>query len=168
LSIGEKSFLNRAFRKFNLSSLKNAVPCLPSLVGNTQSKISKPFATAKEISLAVSKGFDIFDCVLPTRLGRHGTAFFNDERLNLRNARFKNDFSPIDKTCTCETCKSYSRAYLHHLIRNDEILGLTLISLHNIAHLIRFTSAISNAIKDNCFTIDFAPWKTSSIAHHTW
>ena len=122
----------------------------------------------KEISLAVSKGFDIFDCVLPTRLGRHGTAFFNDERLNLRNARFKNDFSPIDKTCTCETCKSYSRAYLHHLIRNDEILGLTLISLHNIAHLIRFTSAISNAIKDNCFTIDFAPWKTSSIAHHTW
>jgi len=122
----------------------------------------------KEISLAVSKGFDIFDCVLPTRLGRHGTAFFNDERLNLRNARFKNDFSPIDKTCTCETCKSYSRAYLHHLIRNDEILGLTLISLHNIAHLIRFTSAISDAIKDNCFTIDFAPWKTSSIAHHTW
>ena len=122
----------------------------------------------KEISLAVSKGFDIFDCVLPTRLGRHGTAFFNDERLNLRNARFKNDFSPIDKTCTCETCKSYSRAYLHHLIRNDEILGLTLISLHNIAHLIRFTRAISNAIKDNCFTIDFAPWKTSSIAHHTW
>jgi len=122
----------------------------------------------KEISLAVSKGFDIFDCVLPTRLGRHGTAFFNDERLNLRNARFKNDFSPIDKTCTCETCKSYSRAYLHHLIRNDEILGLTLISLHNIAHLIRFTNAISTAIRDNCFTNDFAPWKTSSIAHHTW
>ena len=122
----------------------------------------------REISLAVANGFDIFDCVLPTRLGRHGTAFFNDERLNLRNARFKNDFSPIDKTCKCETCKSYSRAYLHHLIRNDEILGLTLISLHNIAHLIRFTNAISTAIRDNCFTNDFAPWKTSSIAHHTW
>ena len=54
------------------------------------------------------------------------------------------------------------------LIRNDEILGLTLISLHNIAHLIRYTNAISSAIKDNCFTNDFAPWKTSSIAHHTW
>ena len=80
----------------------------------------------------------------------------------------KNDFSPIDKTCNCETCKSYSRAYLHHLIRNDEILGLTLISLHNISHLIRFTDAISKAIQDNCFTIDFAPWKRSSIAHHTW
>ena len=135
--------------------------------------INKPrylmgIGSLSEISLAVAKGFDLFDCVLPTRLGRHGTAFFNDERLNLRNARFKNDFSPIDKTCTCETCKSFSRAYLHHLIRNDEILGLTLISLHNIAHLIRFTNAISNAIKGNCFTIDFAPWKTSSIAHYTW
>jgi len=135
--------------------------------------INKPrylmgIGSLKEISLAVANGFDIFDCVLPTRLGRHGTAFFNDERLNLRNARFKNDFSPIDKTCQCETCKSYSRAYLHHLIRNDEILGLTLISLHNIAHLIRFTNSNSNANKDNCFTIDFAPWKTSSIAHHTW
>ena len=127
----------------------------------------------REISLAVANGFDIFDCVLPTRLGRHGTAFFNDERLNLRNARFKNDFSPIDKTCKCETCKSYSRAYLHHLIRNDEILGLSLISLHNIAHLIRFTNAISTAIRDNCFTNDFAPWKTSSIEDslqrtHSW
>jgi len=135
--------------------------------------INKPrylmgIGSLKEISLAVANGFDIFDCVLPTRLGRHGTAFFNDERLNLRNARFKNDFSPIDKTCKCETCTSYSRAYLHHLIRNDEILGLTLISLHNIAHLIRFTNAISTAIRDNCFTNDFAPWKTSSIAYHTW
>ena len=124
--------------------------------------------TLQEITLAVANGFDLFDCVLPTRLGRHGTAFFNDQRWNIRNARFKNDFSPIDKTCKCETCKSYSRAYLHHLIRNDEILGLTLISLHNISHLIRFTNAISAAIKDNCFTIDFAPWKRSSIAHHTW
>ncbi|WP_075507538.1 tRNA guanosine(34) transglycosylase Tgt [Prochlorococcus marinus] len=135
--------------------------------------INKPrylmgIGSLKEIALAVANGFDIFDCVLPTRLGRHGSALFNDEKLNLRNARFKNDFSPIDKTCKCETCKSYSRAYLHHLIRNDEILGLTLISLHNIAHLIRFTNAISTAIRDNCFTNDFAPWKTSSIAHYTW
>jgi len=135
--------------------------------------INKPrylmgIGSLREISLAVANGFDIFDCVLPTRLGRHGTAFFNDERLNLRNARFKNDFSPIDKTCKCETCKSYSRAYLHHLIRNEEILGLTLISLHNISYLIRFTNAISIAIRDDCFTNDFAPWKTSSIAHYTW
>ncbi len=122
----------------------------------------------REISIAISKGFDLFDCVLPTRLGRHGTAFFNNQRLNLRNARFKDDFLPIDESCSCETCKNYSRAYLHHLIRNDELLGLTLISLHNISHLIRFTNSIYRAIQQNCFTIDFAPWERSSIAHHTW
>ena len=121
-----------------------------------------------EISIAVANGFDLFDCVLPTRLGRHGTALFENEKWNLRNARFKNDYSPIDKTCKCQTCSFYSRAYLHHLIRNEELLGLTLISLHNIHHLIRFTNSISKAIQDNCFTIDFAPWKRSSIAHHTW
>ena len=70
----------------------------------------------REISLAVANGFDMFDCVLPTRFRKTWDCIFNDERLNLRNARFKNDFSPIDKTCKCETCKSYSRAYLHHLI----------------------------------------------------
>ena len=122
----------------------------------------------REISIAIANGFDLFDCVLPTRLGRHGTAFFNNERWNMRNARFKSDFSPIDRTCSCETCKAYSRAYLHHLIKNDELLGLSLISLHNIHHLIRFTNTISKAIQENCFTIDFAPWKRSSIAHHTW
>jgi len=156
-------------------SVGEAVEEIHSVITNVPKflPINKPrylmgIGSLREISLAVANGFDIFDCVLPTRLGRHGTAFFNDERLNLRNARFKNDFSPIDKTCKCETCKSYSRAYLHHLIRNDEILGLSLISLHNIAHLIRFTNAISTAIRDNCFTNDFAPWKTSSIAHYTW
>ncbi len=135
--------------------------------------VSKPrylmgIGSLNEIVLAVSKGFDLFDCVLPTRLGRHGTILFNDQKWNIRNSRFKNDFLPIDETCSCETCRNYSRAYLHHLIRNNEILGLTLISLHNISHLIRFTNSISKAIKENCFTIDFAPWKTSSIAHHTW
>ena len=151
-----------------VEEIHSVIDYVPKFLPINKPRYLMGIGSLREISLAVANGFDIFDCVLPTRLGRHGTAFFNDERLNLRNARFKNDFSPIDKTCKCETCKSYSRAYLHHLIRNDEILGLTLISLHNIAHLIRFTNSISTAIRDNCFTNDFAPWKTSSIAHHTW
>jgi len=151
-----------------VEEIHSVIKYVPKFLPINKPRYLMVIGSLKEISLAVANGFDIFDCVLPTRLGRHGTAFFNDERLNLRNARFKNDFSPIDKTCKCETCKSYSRGYLHHLIRNDEILGLTLISLHNIAHLIRFTNAISTAIRENCFTNDFAPWKTSSIAHHTW
>ena len=152
----------------SINQIHNVINFIPKFLPINKPRYLMGIGSLNEISIAIAQGFDLFDCVLPTRLGRHGTAFFNDERLNIRNARFKNDFSPIDKTCNCETCKSYSRAYLHHLIRNDEILGLTLISLHNISHLIRFTDAISKAIQDNCFTIDFAPWKRSSIAHHTW
>ena len=152
----------------SVDQIHSVINFLPKFLPRDKPKYLMGIGSLEEIKLAISRGFDLFDCVLPTRLGRHGTAFHNDERWNMRNARFRNDFSPIDKTCKCETCKSYSRAYLHHLIRNDEILGMTLISLHNIAHLIRFTNAISAAIKDNYFTIDFAPWKRSSIAHHTW
>ena len=152
----------------SVDQIHNVINFVPKFLPKSKPRYLMGIGSLNEIRLAVAKGFDVFDCVLPTRLGRHGTALLNDERLNMRNARFKNDFSPIDKTCKCETCKSYSRAYIHHLIRNDEILGLTLVSLHNVANLIRFTNAISAAIKDNCFTIDFAPWKTSSIAHHTW
>tara|TARA_B100000073_G_scaffold339751_1_gene338643 strand:- start:742 stop:1860 length:1119 start_codon:yes stop_codon:yes gene_type:complete len=151
-----------------VDQIHNVINFVPKFLPQEKPRYLMGIGSLNEISLAISKGFDLFDCVLPTRLGRHGTAFFNDERWNMRNARFKNDFSPIDKTCKCETCKSYSRAYLHHLIRNDELLGLTLISLHNIHHLIRFTNAITQAINDDCFTINFAPWKTSSIAHYTW
>ena len=152
----------------SINQIHNVINFIPKFLPKNKPRYLMGIGSLNEITIAIAQGFDLFDCVLPTRLGRHGTAFFNDKRLNIRNARFKNDFSPIDKTCNCETCKSYSRAYLHHLIRNDEILGLTLISLHNISHLIRFTDAISKAINDNCFTINFAPWKRSSIAHHTW
>jgi len=124
--------------------------------------------TIREMAISVANGVDLFDCVLPTRLGRHGTALIRDERWNLRNARFKNDFQPLDKTCTCEACQNYSRAYIHHLIRNDELLGLTLLSLHNLSHLQRFSHAMSVSIRDGCFSEDFAPWQKDSIARHTW
>jgi len=152
----------------NIDEIHNVINFITNFLPINKPRYLMGIGSLNEIAIAISKGFDLFDCVLPTRLGRHGTALFNNERWNMRNARFKNDYLPIDKTCSCETCKNYSRAYIHHLVRNEEILGLTLISLHNIHHLIRFTSSISEAIKDNCFTIDFAPWKTSSIAHHTW
>ncbi len=152
----------------SIEQIHDVINFVPKFLSRSKPRYLMGIGSLNEIKLAIAKGFDLFDCVLPTRLGRHGTAFFNNERFNLRNARFKDDFSPIDKTCTCETCKSYTRAYLHHLIKNDEILGLSLISLHNIAHLIRYTNAITAAINDNCFTIDFAPWETSSIARHTW
>ena len=152
----------------SIEEIQNVINVVTKFLPVNKPRYLMGIGSLNEMALAISKGFDLFDCVLPTRLGRHGTALFNDERWNMRNARFKDDFSPIDKTCSCETCRFYTRSYIHHLIKNNELLGLTLISLHNIHHLIRFTNVISKAIRGNYFTIDFAPWKTSSIAHHLW
>ena len=101
-------------------------------------------------------------------LGRHGTALVGGERWNLRNARFRHDHTPLDASCSCVACRHHTRAYLHHLIRSEELLGLTLLSIHNLTHLIRFTTAMGQAIRDGCFSEDFAPWEPSSRAHHTW
>jgi queuine tRNA-ribosyltransferase len=122
----------------------------------------------REMAVAVANGFDLFDCVLPTRLGRHGTALVGGERWNLRNARFRHDHTPLDACCPCAACRLHSRAYLHHLIRAEELLGKILLSLHNLNHLIRFTTAMAQAIRDGCFAEDFAPWEAGSPAAHTW
>ncbi len=122
----------------------------------------------REMALAVAQGIDLFDCVLPTRLGRHGTALVGGERWNLRNARFRHDHTPLDPSCPCPACAHHSRAYLHHLFRSEEMLGRTLLSLHNLTHLIRFTTAMATAIQDGCFAEDFTPWEPSSPAAHTW
>jgi queuine tRNA-ribosyltransferase len=81
---------------------------------------------------AVERGVDMFDCVLPTRSGRTGQAFTRDGPLNLRNARFGEDQGPLDPDCPCPVCATWSRAYLHHLVRAGEILGAMLMTEHNI------------------------------------
>jgi queuine tRNA-ribosyltransferase len=122
----------------------------------------------REMAIAVAEGFDLFDCVLPTRLGRHGTALVGGERWNLRNARFRHDHTPLDRSCPCPACTGHSRAYLHHLIRAGEMLAKILLSLHNITQLERFSNAMAQAIRDGCFAEDFAPWEADSPAAHTW
>jgi queuine tRNA-ribosyltransferase len=122
----------------------------------------------REMAVAVAHGFDLFDCVLPTRLGRHGAALVGGERWNLRNARFRHDHTPLDATCSCLACTLHTRAYLHHLVRSEEMLGRTLLSLHNLTTLIRFTTAMARAIGEGTFSEDFAPWEPASPAAHTW
>ncbi len=95
---------------------------------------------------AVWRGVDMFDCVLPTRAGRHGQAWTWDGPINLKNARFAEDQDPLDPTLPCPASSSYSKAYLHHLIRADEILGKTLLSWHNIAFFQALTAAMREAI----------------------
>jgi queuine tRNA-ribosyltransferase len=81
---------------------------------------------------AVARGIDMFDCVLPTRSGRNGQAFTRNGAINIRNAKYAEDLSPLDNKCQCYTCKNHHRAYLHHLVRAKEILGATLMTWHNI------------------------------------
>jgi queuine tRNA-ribosyltransferase len=114
--------------------------------------------TYREMAQAIAAGVDLFDCVIPTRLARHGSALVQGDRWNLKNARFKEDFTPLDAECPCYTCQQFSRAYLSHLLRSQELLAYTLLSIHNITELVRFTQQIREAILGDRFAIEFAHW----------
>ena len=99
----------------------------------------------------VERGVDMFDCVLPTRIARHSCAMTSHGRMILKNKEFEKDFSPLDPECDCYTCKNYTRAYLRHLVKADEILGARLISIHNIHFLQNLMRNIRQAIKEDRF-----------------
>ena len=94
-----------------------------------------------------SRGIDMMDCVLPTRIARNGTAFTRFGKIVIRNASYSNDFNPIETDCQCYACKNYTRAYIHHLIKADEMLGAELLSIHNLNHLINLSKQVRDAIK---------------------
>ncbi|MBD2136963.1 tRNA guanosine(34) transglycosylase Tgt [Anabaena sp. FACHB-1237] len=114
--------------------------------------------TYREMAIAIAAGIDLFDCVIPTRWARHGTAIVSGERWNLKNAKFKDDFTPLDATCSCYTCVNFTRAYIAHLVRSQEILAYTLLSIHNITELISFTQKIRESILSDRFVTDFGHW----------
>ena len=101
-----------------------------------------------DIIEGVMRGVDMFDCVLPTRLARHGNAFTRHGKINIKNFKFKEDFTPIEEGCDCYACKHYTRAYIRHLITADETFGARLLSIHNIRFLIRLVEDLRVAIKD--------------------
>ncbi|HEV3142322.1 MAG TPA: tRNA guanosine(34) transglycosylase Tgt [Gemmataceae bacterium] len=103
----------------------------------------------EDILAAVSAGIDMFDCVLPTRNGRNASAFTRTGQLRLRNARHRRDSAPLESDCDCYTCAHFSRAYLHHLFQVDEMLGPTLLSIHNVAFYMRLMREIRDAIREN-------------------
>jgi queuine tRNA-ribosyltransferase len=107
--------------------------------------------TPEDLINGVARGIDIFDCVLPTRLARHHSAFAPEGRLNLMNATFARDERPIDETCDCYACKTFTRAYIRHLIVAKELLAGTLISIHNLRALIRLMEQIRALVADGTF-----------------
>ena len=101
----------------------------------------------QDLVAAVERGVDMFDCVAPTRGGRNGSAYTPEGTLNIRNAAFRTDDRPLDPSCDCETCTTYSRGYLRHLFVAGELLGLRLLSLHNVRYLIRLAAEMRSAIQ---------------------
>jgi queuine tRNA-ribosyltransferase len=130
-----------------LSILELVDTCLP---------VDKPrylmgVGSPEDLVTGVQRGVDIFDCVLPTRLARHHAAITRTGRLNIANARFSSDKSPIDESCTCYTCRNFSSAYLRHLVLAKEILGATLLTIHNLSTLLSLMDDIRQAIVNGRF-----------------
>ena len=104
-----------------------------------------------DILTAIEKGVDMFDCVLPTRIARHGTLMTSEGRIEIKKQMYKYDFSPLDKECDCECCRNYTKAYLRHLFRANEGLANRLLSIHNLRFLIRIVEGAREAIREDRF-----------------
>ncbi|HYF13041.1 MAG TPA: tRNA guanosine(34) transglycosylase Tgt, partial [Candidatus Paceibacterota bacterium] len=105
----------------------------------------------EDIFIGVAAGIDTFDCVLPTRNGRTGGIYTRYRKIQIPNAEYREDFSPLDSACDCLICKNYTRAYVHHLFRSKELLGPVLASMHNLFFLANLTDQIRKSILDGMF-----------------
>ncbi|MEG1608789.1 MAG: tRNA guanosine(34) transglycosylase Tgt, partial [Clostridia bacterium] len=112
----------------------------------------------------IFRGIDMFDCVLPTRLARNGTALTKEGNLTIRNATYAEDFRAVDSTCDCYCCQNFSRAYIRHLIKSDEILGGKLLSIHNIRFLTKLMEDIRAAIMQDRFVEFYQDF----LQHYHW
>ena len=151
LSVGES-------REEMLGTLALTAPKLPADKPRYFMGIGDPVGILQVIAL----GVDMFDSVLPTRLARHGAALNPDGRLNLKNARYRRDFGPLDPECSCETCAGYSRAYLAHLVRENELLGHRLVTLHNV----RFTVDLCRRARREIQAGRFGAWSRAWISRY--
>ncbi|MFC1657977.1 tRNA guanosine(34) transglycosylase Tgt [Candidatus Omnitrophota bacterium] len=140
VSVGEPKVL-----RYNIISF-----VLDNLPENT-ARYLMGLGTPEDILFATQEGADMFDCVIPTRFGRNGTAFTHAGKMTIRNAPYIADYEPLDKECPCYTCRNFSRAYLRHLFNCGEILGLRLVSLHNIYFYLELMRNIRQAIEEDRF-----------------
>ena len=138
LSVGEPAQLM-------LQMLEAAVPFLPA----DKPRYLMGVGTPDYLIEGALRGIDLFDCVLPTRIGRNGTVLTSKGRMIVRDAKFARDFSPIDSTCSCYVCQNYSRAYIRHLIKANEMFGLRLTSWHNLHFLLNLMVQVRQAIADD-------------------
>ena len=110
---------------------------------------------------AVREGVDMFDCVLPTRTARMGTAFSSEGRLNMRNAKYTHDFGPLDAKCDCPTCQNHTRSYIRHLVKQGEMLGGILLSIHNLHFLLKLMRDARAAVLAGEYEEFYQEWMNS-------
>ena len=111
-----------------------------------------------------ARGVDMFDCVLPTRTARMGTAFSSAGRMNMRNAKYARDFTPLDPACDCPTCRNHTRAYIRHLVKQNEMLGAILLSVHNLHFLLDLIRHAREAVLADAYEEFFEQWMESDAA----
>ena len=121
----------------------------------------------EDIVEGIRRGVDLFDCVAPTRMGRNGTAWTADGRINIKRAEFRNDPRPLDDACECSACSRFTRAYIRHLYTSDEILGLRLLSLHNVHFLLALARSAREAITAGTLDSWSADWLTRYHSRNT-
>jgi queuine tRNA-ribosyltransferase len=148
LSVGEA-------RDPMFETVADAAPLLPADKPRYFMGIGDP----EGILEVIERGVDMFDCVLPTRMGRTGTALTSTGRLNLKKARFARDQLPLDEDCDCPACSRFTRAYIRHLVNQQELLGLRLLTAHNLRFLLRLTAGARDAIENG----KLAPFKTEAL-----
>jgi queuine tRNA-ribosyltransferase len=129
------------------AALPQCAACLPEHKPRYLMGVGRP----QDLLAGVASGIDMFDCVMPTRNGRNALAFTADGSIRLRNAKHRRDAGPVESDCACYCCRNYSRAYLHHLFAADEMLGPTLLSLHNISFYLRLMADARRAIEEKRF-----------------
>ena len=134
-----------------LEVLENVIPYLPDERPRYLMGVGKPI----DLVMSVLRGVDMFDCVIPTRSGRHGQVWADSGPYNIKSAKFAEDLSPLDETIDCPASRDYSRAYIHHLIRSGELLGAMILSWHNIAYFENLMARMRTAISNGNF-IEFA------------
>lgn len=127
--------------------LRNVLPYLDLQKPRYLMGVGQP----EDILEAVEGGVDMFDAIIPTRLARHGTVFTYSGKVNIKNAKFETDKNPLEKNCDCYTCQKFSRAYIHHLLDVDEILGIRLTTLHNLRFMMRFMEDIRTSVGEGKF-----------------
>ncbi|HMO78633.1 MAG TPA: tRNA guanosine(34) transglycosylase Tgt [Candidatus Paceibacterota bacterium] len=147
---------------FQKEDMANAVRWVNQILPKEKPRHLLGIGEPEDLFMAVENGCDLFDCVAPTRIARTGQVYTFAGKINLKNSNFQDDFFPIDKNCACDTCKNYTRAYLAHLFRSDEMLGATLASIHNLFFIINLV----NKMREELIGGNFLKFKKSFLSEY--